>query len=227
MDAPGLDPEEHHAALRGLERIHRLSACGPGIWRHLQALARELQRPLRCLDLASGGGELAFDLERRARRAGLTLAITGVDKSETATGFAHERARQRGSNVEFRTGDAFELLSEERVDVAWTSLFLHHLDAAPAQRLLGAMARCARELVLVNDLVRSSPGWILAWAGTRLLTRSEIVHVDGTRSVEGAWTPGEARELARAAGWPQPRLERSFPCRYMLSSRLAGAGAKA
>src|SRR5262249_61298949 len=70
-------------------------------------------------------------------------------------------------------------------DAVVCSLFLHHLSAEQAVGLLRRMAAAAGRLVLVNDLARGRAGYLLAYLGTRLLTRSPGVHFDGPRSVEG------------------------------------------
>ena len=63
MDQPGLDPVEHDRALQGLRRINGISRCVPGLFRHVETLARE--RPstqLSVLELACGGGDTAIEL---------------------------------------------------------------------------------------------------------------------------------------------------------------------
>src|SRR5438128_111546 len=57
------------------------------------------------------------------------------------------------------------------------------------------------------------------WSGSArsLWSRSEVVHVDGPRSVEGAYTPEEALELAKRAGLRGATVRRSWPCRFLLS----------
>ena len=115
---------------------------------------------------------------------------------------------------------ACNVLAEQRTaeyDAIITSLFLHHLDEEQAVELLRHMAAAARCLVLVNDLERGRLGYLLAWLGTRLLTRSRIVHVDGPRSVEGAFTKSEAQALAGRAGLEGATIGWRWPCRYLLS----------
>jgi hypothetical protein len=97
------------------------------------------------------------------------------------------------------------------------SLFLHHLDEPQAVELLRRMSESARHLVLVNDLIRGRLGYALAWLGTRLLTRSRVVHVDGPLSVEGAFTRAEALELAERAGLHGATIVRRWPCRFLLT----------
>jgi hypothetical protein len=79
------------------------------------------------------------------------------------------------------------------------------------------MADASRHLVLVNDLERGPLGFLLAWLGSHLLTRSHIVHFDGPRSVEGAFTMDEALALAHRAGLRSATIGRRWPCRYLLS----------
>ena len=108
-------------------------------------------------------------------------------------------------------------------DAVVTSLFLHHLKEEKAVELLRRMAGAARHLLLVNDLERSRLGYLLAWFGTQLLTRSPIVHVDGPRSVEGAFTKSEAFGLAERAGLHGATIGRRWPCRFLLSWERPGA----
>jgi hypothetical protein len=70
--------------------------------------------------------------------------------------------------------------------------------------------------------VRCRAGWLAAWAGTRLLTRSPVVHFDGPQSVRAAWTESELRQLARDAGLAEDQtcLERAWPFRMTLIGGL-------
>ena len=60
MDQPGLELAEHVRALQGLGRINVLSRVGSILWPPIERLARLKgmnDRPLRVLDLATGGGD--------------------------------------------------------------------------------------------------------------------------------------------------------------------------
>jgi hypothetical protein len=77
-------------------------------------------------------------------------------------------------------------------------------------------------MVIVSDLDRSRLGLLLAWLGTRLLTRSPVVHVDSLRSVRAAFTRDEAAALATRAGLTSWRLTMHWPCRWRLvAERIA------
>lgn len=218
MDQPGLQPALHVQALNGLARINRISASDRILWRPLAALARANPgQTIRVLDIASGGGDVPIRLLQRARRAGLVLQLTGVDASATAVAHARAYAKRSGAAVEFATLDVLHEPLPTGFDVLTASLFLHHLDDPEATALLRRMGAAARRLVLVNDLVRSRLGYLAAWLGTRVMTRSPIVHVDGPRSVEAAFTIAEAQRLAEMAGLFGASVTRRWPWRFLLT----------
>jgi 2-polyprenyl-3-methyl-5-hydroxy-6-metoxy-1,4-benzoquinol methylase len=220
MDQPGLDPDCHDQALHGLARINAVSRSAAILWPRLRSLARRLHpRPLRILDVASGAGDVPVQLEQMGRRTGLRLEIAGCDRSTEAVRHAARRAEEQQANVAFFPCDALAGDLPPGWDAVISSLFLHHLEADQAVLLLQRMARAAARLVLVNDLIRSLPGYLLACLGTRLLSRSPLVHVDGPRSVEGAFILAEVRDLARRAGLQGARLSEHWPYRFLLAWR--------
>jgi 2-polyprenyl-3-methyl-5-hydroxy-6-metoxy-1,4-benzoquinol methylase len=217
MDQPNLGADAHRVALRALARVNFLSGSTRILWHPIRDLARKHPTErLRVLDVATGGGDVAVGLWRRAQRSRLPLEVDGCDVSPTAVACAEERARRCGAKVRFFRLDVFSDPLPDGYDVLTCSLFLHHLDEEPAVELLRRMGAAARRLVLINDLERSVAGYRAAYFGTRLLTRSRIVHVDGPMSVEGAFTLDEARQLAERAGLKGVTVERRFPFRFLL-----------
>ena len=79
----------------------------------------------------------------------------------------------------------------------------HHLEPTDATALLRECARVARRGVIVVDLTRSYVTLAGVWLLTRLTTRNPMTRADGAQSARRAYTPIEARDLARAAGWPE------------------------
>lgn len=222
MDQPGLDAGLHAQALGGLERINLLSRTAAALWRPIRRLAFEnpLPRPLRVLDIASGGGDVAIAVARRAARAGLPLWIEGCDISDRAVDYAQQSAVRRGvTNVVFRQRDVIREPLPDGFDVVMCSLFLHHLDEEGAGRMLREMSRAAERLALVSDLRRTRVGYVLASLVCSVFTRSPVVKVDGPLSVAAAFTPKEALELARRNGMPGATLERIWPQRFLLTWR--------
>jgi 2-polyprenyl-3-methyl-5-hydroxy-6-metoxy-1,4-benzoquinol methylase len=218
MDQPGLDGTVHNLALRGLGRINRVSFSASIVWPAILSLERmRANQTIRVLDLATGGGDVPIDLAKRARRAGLDLRIEGCDVSPAAVSFATRAAAEVGVSIRFFPLDALCEPIPEGFDIITCSLFLHHLDEEDAVRLLRKMAGATRSTIVVNDLLRSHIGYGIAWAGCRLLSRSQIVHHDGPTSVRAAFSLDEARELADRAGLEGLRLERRWPWRFLLS----------
>jgi 2-polyprenyl-3-methyl-5-hydroxy-6-metoxy-1,4-benzoquinol methylase len=218
MDQPDLERARHLAALGGLAQVNWASRSVGIVWGPIRSLAHRFEmQTLRVLDLASGGGDVSIGLARRARRHGLELEIVGYDLSPTAVEYARLRAADLGSRVRFETRDVLSQSWDGPFDVVMCSLFLHHLDEERAADLLGRMARAARRLVVVNDLSRSRLGYFVAQVACRTITRSDVVRVDGPRSVAAAFRPCEARRLAQRAGLQGARVRRRWPFRFLLT----------
>lgn len=220
MDQPELEAARHQGALEGLARINFLSGSARILWPAIKRLVRQdPQREWRLLDVATGAGDVPAALWRKAKRAGVRLEIAGCDISDRAIEHARLRAERAQAPIRFFPCDALGEGLPEGYDIVTSSLFLHHLDEARAVELLRHMAAAARSLALVNDLERSRAGYALAYVGVRALSRCDVVHLDGPRSVEGAFTCDEARGLCRKAGLQHATIERRWPCRYLLAWR--------
>ncbi len=219
MDQPQLDPQSHRLALAGLSRINAWSRTAREIWSAIRTLAleRDLRR-LDVLDLACGGGDVALALARRANDDELPITIQGWDKSATAVSYATERAAREGwKNVTFLQRDVLRDPLDERFDCVISTLFLHHLDWSEAVAFLRRMRQATRHATLVDDLLRTRLGYCLACVGTRLLSRSPIVHFDGPVSVQAAFSLDEILQLAEQAELHGACLKRHWPQRFLLS----------
>jgi len=224
MDQPGLDPRGHHQALSALARVNWISATAGVLWPPIRDLCGERlksmdPRPVRVLDVATGGGDVPIRLWHRARRARLPLEVAGCDVSPLAIDHARKQAARRRAHVTFFVLDVLKDSFPAGYDVITCSLFLHHLDEADAVAVLTKMRESAGILVLVSDLNRTRIGWLAVLVGSRVLTRSPVVHTDATLSVEGAFTLDEALALARQAGMEGARVRPRFPFRFLLTWR--------
>lgn len=224
MDQPGLDHGQHHRALDAMARVNWISGSGRILWPAIRMLCEERRRtgdlrPVRLLDVATGGGDVPASLSRRAKRKGILLEVAGCDVSPTAIEHARKYAGACGAETTFFQRDVLADPLPEGYDVITCSLFLHHLNEEQALVVLRKMSEATGRLALVNDLARGRLGWLAAYLGSRIITRSPVVHVDATVSVEGAFTPEEALVLARRAGWDGAQVRRKFPFRYLLSWR--------
>ena len=158
------------------------------------------------------------------RRAGLDWDVTGCDLSPVAIDQARQRARQAGVSIPFFVHDILQGRPAGDFDAVTCSLFLHHLDDEQAVELMRLLTspdagQTPIRLVLINDLIRSLTGLVLAHAAARLLTSSEVVHVDAPRSVRAAFTLPELRILAQRAGLSGVTVVPRWPCRFLLRWR--------
>jgi len=227
MDDPALDADEHRRALAGLVRVNALTNASAPPWRAVRSLCesgpgvpadRGHSRPVRILDVATGSGDVLLGLHRRAARAGMSVDLWACDISPVALAAAAERARRAGAPVRMIAADVLAgiPLDDGEVDIACCTLFLHHLSAEHAQRVLAEMARVAAVGVVAVDLQRCGAGLVAAAVVPRLLTRSRVVHVDAVRSVRAAWTEAELLELAGRAGLGGATVHRAWPWRMTL-----------
>jgi len=220
MDQPGLAQDEHREALAALRRVNRVSRSAAEMWKVLRKLARNCsrQQPLRVLDLACGGGDVAVRLAVQSKRVGLPISIHGCDISPTALTVAHEFAQQSEVGaMEFFRLDVLTDPIPSGYDVIMCSLFLHHLSNTDGERVVKAMSQAAHKAVLVDDLLRTSVGYVLCWLGCRLLTQSRIVRVDGPLSVRAAYSLAEVERLIDRCNLGGAMIRRHWPERFLLA----------
>ena len=219
MDQPDLDVRRHVHALDALGRANAISRTAAAVWPSIRAVSHgTVAPPMRVLDIASGGGHVLLSLARRAAREGMDIAWLGWDRSPVAIDYARTLAGRRGvERVRFELADALRDPMPAGIDVVLCTLFLHHLTETDAAALLRKMREAARRAVVISDLRRTRLGAAFTWAGCRALSRSEVFHVDGMRSVAAALTTDEARDLAAAAGLTGARISKIWPQRWLLT----------
>jgi 2-polyprenyl-3-methyl-5-hydroxy-6-metoxy-1,4-benzoquinol methylase len=220
MDDPALDADQHRRALNGLGRVNRFSGSTATLWPAIRAVSEQNGgRPLRILDIASGGGDVALGLAAKAWRSHVPVQITGCDISPFAVEHATQLAKPFPFELRFLAEDSIHGTLDGPYDIVMCSLFLHHLPEDDAHVLLRRMKELATQCVLVNDLRRTRFGYVLACAGCRLLTRSPIVHTDGPLSVRAAFSVDEVRLLADESGLNGATITTHWPQRFLLDWR--------
>lgn len=216
MDDPHLDPNKHRRALAGLRRVNIVSRTGSKISKTiLDAATRRGLKQLSILDLGCGSGDVAASVYRNVSRK-IPCSVTGWDISATAIDTARNL---QPSNVQFDVCDVFQVssASESQFDVVYCSLFLHHFTQEQSVTLLKTMRSLAKHIVIVDDLLRSTLGLVLAKIGCRLVSSSPIVNFDGPQSVRAAYTLDEMSDLARSADLIPYRMQRHWPERFMFT----------
>jgi ubiquinone/menaquinone biosynthesis C-methylase UbiE len=186
---------------RDIERANRFL----GGLTAVRAALRSLE-PETILDVGCGSADIGLALVRDARRLGRTLQVTCLDASPEVLEIARRRSPNE-SSLSFVRGDGSALpFGDASFDVVMCNLTLHHCDPPAAPALLRELRRVARITPLVTDLRRSRVAWAGASILAALFTRNRLTRHDGPLSVLRAYTPPEAVQFAREAGWRNPRV---------------------
>ena len=101
---------------------------------HRQFKTNSGKNPLHVLDLGSGGCDIPVALCRWAKRRGLPLAFTCVEKNRYAAEHARQRIRAACvANIRVLEEDVFSFLerTQEIFDCATASMLFHHLMSVP------------------------------------------------------------------------------------------------
>ena len=220
MDSPDLDADQHIAALKGLSRLNRLSRVDAALWPPILTALKTTTsgQPLRVLDIAAGGGDIPRRLLRRAQKIHLPLEIDICDMNDVAVAFAAKEAKR--AHLE-NVSHAFlcDIVREplpNGYDIIMDSLFLHHLRDAEALAVLKKMRNAARHSILLTDVLRTRRGYRLAYWAPRLTSRSRVTHIDGPRSIRGAFSLAEFQQLVKDADMPNPTITTLWPERIFL-----------
>lgn len=223
MDDPAIDTKRFVDSLRGLRRINRVTRSHAALWPILRETA--LANPgetLRVLDVGCGGGDHIIALAKRANRAGIDVAFSGCDLSPLAVEHAAAEAKRAGIQAEFFIHDAVRDEIPGDYALIVSSFFLHHLDDEQAATFLQKTAAATQHSIAAYDLLRSRPGYALAWFGTRALACNDVCRNDGPLSVAKAFSLGEARAIANHAGLDEGVLETRFPFRFLFRWTRSG-----
>src|SRR4051812_28441714 len=128
MDQPGLDRETHRRALDGLRTANSISRTAEMIWRGIReaGIVSDNGRPLRILDIATGGGDVLIGVAKLSARQGVAVEAHGCDISATAVGYAQGVANQaKLSDTKFFQLNVLVDALPEEYDVVMSTLFFH------------------------------------------------------------------------------------------------------
>lgn len=159
------------------------------------------------LDVGCGSADVPLALVRDAQRRGVQLHATCLDRSAQMLAIARSRT---GGNpaLTFVQADGEALpFAEGSFDLVTCNLALHHFEPPEALRLLAELRRVARLAPVVCDLRRSPFAYVGALAFAYLTSTNRLTRHDAPLSVRRAYTPREAVDLARRAGWRSPHVQ--------------------
>jgi SAM-dependent methyltransferase len=191
LDSDCGTPAEITAALADIVRVNRWFGGVDTSECLMRRVVDELALDqIELLDVACGSGDVPLALVRRFGCRGVRLHPTLLDRS----------AAHLPAVPEAVVGDALDLpFPPCSFDLVSCSLFLHHLEPGAIKRFVQEALRVARIALVINDLRRSWPHWLMV-ASSRPLFRSRMAWRDGVVSVRRAYTEPELRTLLAGAG---------------------------
>jgi ubiquinone/menaquinone biosynthesis C-methylase UbiE len=203
LDTPGTIPAPTLAHnLRDIRRVNRFAGGTAVVLRHLPELLMDVPRgaTVTLLDIATGSGDIPRALVHWGRRRGYDLRVLATDVSEDVLAVARrETANEPAITIEACDARALPY-RDGAFDIAVCSLALHHFPRADAVRVLAEMGRVCRRGVILNDLVRTWPGYVGAWLLGNATTTNRLTRHDAPLSILRAFTPEELAAMAREAG---------------------------
>lgn len=217
MDRDGIARADLEGALGDIRTVNRRLGGSSTLVRAVAPHLRGGPRPFTILDVGTGGADLPVDLVAAGRAAGADVRVVAVDRDPVTAAIARRHAACC-PEVTVVEADAFDLPFPERsFDLVIASMFLHHFDHGDAVKLLRGFRRLARRAVLINDLRRHRLPWAFIGFAARLTRRHPMFVHDAPLSVLRGFTDDELLAAAREAGAPDPRVERRFPFRLVLT----------
>jgi ubiquinone/menaquinone biosynthesis C-methylase UbiE len=176
----------------------------------------------RVLDVGSGAGDVPLALVRDGALRGVQLHVTCLDRSEQMLAIARRACAGNPALAFVRAEGEALPFDDGAFDVVTCTLALHHFEPDAARALLREVRRVARVSPVVCDLRRSAVAFAATWLWSRT-SRNRLTRHDAPLSVRRAYTPSEALDLAREAGWRQPHVRREPFFRMTLTDSAPAA----
>ena len=167
-------------------------------------------RPLRILDVGSGGGDTLRAIAHWAAARNIPVDLTGLDLNPLSTRAAQEFSDKDSSdpkdisaplvaNIHWITGDVFSYSPDPQPDLVLSALFTHHLSTPEIIRFLSWMEQHASLGWFINDLHRSRNAAFFFPLLPILLGWHRFISHDGPVSLRRAFVPEDwQRILAQA-----------------------------
>ncbi len=210
-----LPADEMARSLRDLELVNRTWGGSRAVENHILPRMRAAGADRYVvLDVGAGSGTVARRLARRIEAEGHRAIVVAVDLQ-----WRHLAAGRfsGGRRLPALAADAFTLpLADGAADWVVSTLVFHHFSPDENRALLRELARVARRGFAMLDLRRHLFPWMFVFVAGPLLFESRVSVLDGRTSVLQAYTPDEARTIARSAV-PDARVNRVFPYRILIT----------
>lgn len=179
---------EFRACLRDLVKVNRTVFSYRPTLQWLEQFGSSTNAPLHIVDVGSGAGDMLRRIESWARRKGLSVRLTGIDRNPFAARAAREFSAPH-SRINWVSCDAFTYHPDAEIDVVISSLFTHHLPDREIIRFLNWMEQVSVRGWFVNDLRRAqTPYYAFKLLATTMRWHRFVQH-DGPVSIRRSFTP--------------------------------------
>jgi SAM-dependent methyltransferase len=131
-----------------------------------------LARPLRVLDIGSGSCDIPLAVSRWCRQHGLAVDFTCVERHPVGIKIARQTLQEAADPcVSVVQANIFDYQPAEPFDFAVGSLFFHHFTDEEILRLIRHLKTFVTHSLLINDLLRYTPNYLVAYAVTMFLPK--------------------------------------------------------
>ena len=222
VDRADTSRETLRAELLALAELNRkLGAHALALDQLKRFLAVTQLKSLSILDLGTGIGDIPRAIADWARKAKISVSITGVDNNPTSLDLARETAGGY-PEIDWEQADLRTLPHPPgSYDLVLCSLALHHFNGPDAVTILKRIQEIARVGYIVNDLRRNG---IAVWSTVLLAPffhKNQTFQKDAIHSSRAAWSIDELRLIAERA-----KLENYVIRRHHWFFRMAIEGKK-
>ncbi len=218
IDTGDYTPEEYEGCLIELRRINRWlgdeSALRNSLLRDIEI---EHLNEISVLDIGAGSGEILRIIAGFARKSKTQASLCGLELNPRSAESILEESKYFPEITAVR-GDALRLpFPDNSFDYSICSLFTHHFTDEGIITILAEMKRVSRRKLFVIDLHRHPIAYLLYTTAGKLIIKNRLTRHDGALSILRSFTPRELLELGKLANLHNPRVERHFPFRLVLS----------
>ena len=195
LDGPNVPTMLRHAAMLGLEFVHRRVGSYE-LWK--RALVRRVADlpSAHLYELAAGTGGFS----RWLATQNLPFQLTCSDRETGYVVVGATLAERKRLSLKFEPRNITALAHLKGVDLFFTSQAVHHLTPGLVVTMMREAARTASRGLVLVDLLRSPANALGTVAGIAATLPLPVLLADGLQSVRRAYTLGELSLLARFAG---------------------------
>ncbi len=192
MDTPDVDTDALRNTVRQFAIFNAVLSASRSLIRStfFPIMKRAPDRTYSMLDIGAGGCDIALWAVREARRRGLSLRVTALEKNPRIIGFAAEAIKGE-PQVGVVEGDALELGRLGVHDFVFSNHFLHHLEWDEIEIVMRQVVENAGRAFIMNDLERSRWAYAAFSAFTGLFIRNSLAFEDGRLSLLRGFTAEE------------------------------------